>query len=347
MNVWMRMIAAVTVVMLLLSVTACGCEHEFKEATCQAPATCELCEKTEGEIGDHQFDAATCKAPKTCKICKATEGEIDDHKFSVATCSAPKTCEYCGTTEGEKLTHDYAAATCESPKTCKLCKGTEGEALGHMWQAVTCQVAKTCSVCKKTEGNKGDHSWIAATCQAPKMCSVCKKTEGAVGAHNYAAATCTAPQTCTICGATNGQAAGHNYGGGSSCLSCGAVDPEKQKADIAAALEKAKRYADYMSYDADILKSAVELYKLSGRVSDFNKIVDYVSKLYENSQKIKNALSGMDSLVLESVIDHCDELADFPVYLGDDSSFLSKANSYARKAGYLVSAFNAAYNTYC
>ena len=50
-------------------------EHQWKDATCAAPKTCESCGKTEGKALKHNWKAATAIAPKTCAACGATEGE--------------------------------------------------------------------------------------------------------------------------------------------------------------------------------------------------------------------------------------------------------------------------------
>ena len=142
----------VLLVALSALMTGCGCKHEWKDATCDAPKTCSKCNETEGEALSHKWVDATCETAKTCSLCKKTEGEA--------------------------LGHKWTDATCETAKTCDLCKKVEGEALGHTWVDASCETAKTCSVCKKTEGSALGHKWVDATTEAPKTCSVCKKTEG-------------------------------------------------------------------------------------------------------------------------------------------------------------------------
>ncbi|MGN0999586.1 MAG: hypothetical protein ACI4PO_08550 [Faecousia sp.] len=129
----------------LLAVTVlvgCGCEHEWKDATCDAPKTCEICGQTEGAPNGHSWQAATCDAPKTCEIC--------------------------GKTEGSALGHDWVDADCETAKTCSRCGLAEGEALGHTWVDATTELPKTCSTCGKTEGEKiqVDSRFSTAACEA-------------------------------------------------------------------------------------------------------------------------------------------------------------------------------------
>lgn len=173
-NIW---ICALVMVLILL-LAGCGCDHEWLAATCSAPKTCQLCGETEGESLPHTWQDATCSAAKTCTVCKATEGEPLPHTWQDATCTALKTCTVCKTTEGETLPHTWQDATCTAPKICTVCQTTEGEAAGHQWNAATCSAPKTCSVCQATEGKTAAHKWQEATTDAPKTCSVCKKTSG-------------------------------------------------------------------------------------------------------------------------------------------------------------------------
>ncbi len=88
---------------LLLSLSACGHEHQWTEATCAAPKTCADCGETEGETLSHNWTDATCSAPKTCTVCGATEGEALEHTWIPANLQQPQTCSVCNTTEGEPL----------------------------------------------------------------------------------------------------------------------------------------------------------------------------------------------------------------------------------------------------
>ena len=116
------------VMVLVLPLSGCGCDHEWLAATCSASKTCQLCGKTEGKPLSHTLQDATCTTPKTCTICNAIEGNA--------------------------LGHTWKNATCTEPKTCTVCKITEGKPTEHMWQEATTEAPKTCSVCNKTEGSK-------------------------------------------------------------------------------------------------------------------------------------------------------------------------------------------------
>ena len=151
----------VLLVLCAALLTGCGCEHEWKEATCEAPKTCAACGAAEGEALGHNWQDAICEAPKTCTACGVTEGEALGHNWQDATCEAPKTCTACGVTEGEALGHNWQDATCEAPKTCTACSAAEGEALGHIFGTRTQIVGEVtaeyiCSACGHTEQRYSD-----------------------------------------------------------------------------------------------------------------------------------------------------------------------------------------------
>ncbi len=127
----MKKILALALVLALCAtmLAGCGCEHEWKDATCDAPKTCTKCDATEGAPAGHSWLAATCETPKTCENCDATEGEALPHAWMEATCEEPKTCEDCDATEGEAAGHQWVDATYAAPKTCESCGITEGEIL--------------------------------------------------------------------------------------------------------------------------------------------------------------------------------------------------------------------------
>lgn len=145
--------------LLCALLTACGHEHVWSDATCQAPKTCADCGITEGAVADHHWNQANCLTPKTCADCGPVEGTIADHNWNNATCLTPKTCADCGTTEGTIADHDWNQATCQAPKTCSDCGTTIGSALPHDWNDANCQTPRTCTVCGSTEGTKMVHDY--------------------------------------------------------------------------------------------------------------------------------------------------------------------------------------------
>lgn len=81
-----KILALLLLVGAIISLTACECKHEWKEATCLTPKTCNLCGVTEGKTGEHNYVDATCQSPKCCTICDATEGEPLEHEYKDGFC---------------------------------------------------------------------------------------------------------------------------------------------------------------------------------------------------------------------------------------------------------------------
>lgn len=106
---------AVLMVMLFFGclLTACGCEHEWSDATCLAPKTCRLCNITEGKALGHDYDEATCSTPKMCKLCGDIAGDPLGHDYGEADCSNPQMCLRCDATQGEPLGHTFNAGYCD------------------------------------------------------------------------------------------------------------------------------------------------------------------------------------------------------------------------------------------
>lgn len=69
----------------------------------------------------HNYSDATCTTPKTCNNCGITVGSVNGHIFSDATCTAPITCTECGETEGSALGHDYVAGECARKNNGEIC----------------------------------------------------------------------------------------------------------------------------------------------------------------------------------------------------------------------------------
>ena len=97
-----KAISLLLALVLCLSLCACGEDtptvpndtepsttvhtHNWKDATCDAPKTCETCGQTEGEKLEHQWERSTCTDPYTCALCNATNGEGDNHSISDGVC---------------------------------------------------------------------------------------------------------------------------------------------------------------------------------------------------------------------------------------------------------------------
>lgn len=68
--------------MINIVITGCGCEHEWKEATCTEPKICTVCGEIEGEARGHNWQDATCLYPKMCSECGETVGELGEHSLN-------------------------------------------------------------------------------------------------------------------------------------------------------------------------------------------------------------------------------------------------------------------------
>lgn len=98
-----KVIYVLFTISLSVMLTACGHEHTWVDATCEAPKTCSECGETEGDVLEHTWIDVTCAEPKHCSQCGTTEGEALPHTFTEANYQQPATCEVCGETEGKPL----------------------------------------------------------------------------------------------------------------------------------------------------------------------------------------------------------------------------------------------------
>ena len=106
-----------------------GCEHDWREATCEEARTCSKCGDVEGEPIGHDWQEATCLSPKKCAVCGKTEGKKTDHVWGEATCTEPGRCAICGAENlyAPPLGHDWMNATMEEPYICARCGEKDGE----------------------------------------------------------------------------------------------------------------------------------------------------------------------------------------------------------------------------
>lgn len=150
----------ILIIVMAFVLAACGCEHEWQDASCMVPRTCVLCGETEGDLAAHIWNDADCTTAKTCAVCAVTEGEALGHSWEDANCVEPKTCTVCNATEGDAAGHEWVEATCTMEKVCAKCDEKQGEALGHEvveWKTTseaTCQecgtAAAECNRCGET-----------------------------------------------------------------------------------------------------------------------------------------------------------------------------------------------------
>lgn len=196
---------------LLFTLSACGCRHEWQDASCTQAKVCRLCGQRDGAAMGHNWLDATCETPKTCSVCGQTEGAPLEHDWQDATCARPRNCALCGITEGTALDHSWVDADCDTPKTCTLCHATEGVPLGHSWLDATCDTPKTCSICAATDGNAPGHKWTKATCTQAQTCTACGIQGSGPLEHKWVDATCEEPVHCDYCDLKQGQPLGHSW----------------------------------------------------------------------------------------------------------------------------------------
>ena len=86
-----RIVSVVLILCVLLSLSGCGCKHEWKAATCTEPSTCTKCGETQGEPLGHDGTWKVTKidnisATKTEKlICTRCDEELDSRKENLQT----------------------------------------------------------------------------------------------------------------------------------------------------------------------------------------------------------------------------------------------------------------------
>lgn len=127
------------------------CEHQWKDATCTEPKTCELCFATEGEALGHDWnvtykwsdDGKACTATATCK----NDANHTETAEATVTSEVEKdpTCTESGIT---KYTATFTADWAETQTNSKA----DIEALGHDWEVsyewaedgLSCTATRTC-----------------------------------------------------------------------------------------------------------------------------------------------------------------------------------------------------------
>ena len=117
-----KLIVFIVMIAIMLGLSGCLCQHEWKAATCTEGEVCTKCGDTQGEELGHSYKSATCTTPRTCSRCGKTDGAANGHKFKSATYYEPKTCSVCGKTEGSPLQKTYLTGS-EYRKVNNLLEG--------------------------------------------------------------------------------------------------------------------------------------------------------------------------------------------------------------------------------
>ena len=85
----MKKILCITFLIFVLAsmLVSCGHEHDWRDATCTTPKTCNTCGETEGVSREHSYSNATCTAPQICNLCGKTEGTALGHTYEKGICT--------------------------------------------------------------------------------------------------------------------------------------------------------------------------------------------------------------------------------------------------------------------
>lgn len=101
-------------IVLVLLLSGCRCEHEWIDANCESARICKICESTDGDALGHQWEEATCLAPMTCSRCSQVNGDPLSHVPSDPKVSSDyirresiqmQYCQVCETVLDSKLTY--------------------------------------------------------------------------------------------------------------------------------------------------------------------------------------------------------------------------------------------------
>jgi len=234
--------------------------HKWAEATCTAPKTCTVCNKTEGSVLAHVYDEEIVKDEalksaateenaavyyKSCSCGAISKNDAEtfahgaplnhEHTYTsevtAPTCTTEGYTTYtckCGDTytdnETAVLGHEGGQATCTELAKCEVCGLEYGELLAHSWVDATCTKEKYCSACGLTEGEKLAHTGGTASCTELAKCEVCGLEYGELLAHSWVDATCIKEKHCSACGLTEGEKLAHT-GGTATCT-------EQAKCDV-------------------------------------------------------------------------------------------------------------------
>ena len=170
------------------------------------------CCQLEVDRGAHQGGTADCLAPALCEVCQHSYGELGPHHFvdqvneyrlkSAATCTSPavyyQSCSTCGAqgtetfTNGKPLGHDWGAWTSNGDGTHKrVCAhdAAHTETEDCHGGTVTCTEKAICEDCNAAYGELAAHDFTAETAEAQYLKSAATCTEKAV---YY--------KSCAVCG---------------------------------------------------------------------------------------------------------------------------------------------------
>lgn len=221
--------------------------HDWIDATCTEPKTCDRCGETEGTALGHnwatEWSSNADNHWHACTRCDAKDGEGAHNPGAPATETTPQICTDCGYVIESATGHECLAGTltkveakpadCTNPGNKEHYKCECGNlykdadalvptdlsevtiaALGHDWKDATCTTPKTCDRCHTIEGEALGHNWATEWSSNETKhwhdCSRCDaKNDEADHTPDRAEATETDPIKCTVCDYVITPATGH------------------------------------------------------------------------------------------------------------------------------------------
>ena len=193
------------------------------------------CCHLEVDRGTHQGGTADCLAPALCEVCQHSYGELGPHHFvdqvneyrlkSAATCTSPavyyQSCSTCGAqgtetfTNGDPLGHDYGAWTPNGDGTHKrVCAhdAAHTETENCHGGTATCTAKAVCTVCGGEYGELAAHDFTAETVDAKYLKSAATCTEKAVYYKSCAVCGTSSKGTADEATFVSGNALDHDWG---------------------------------------------------------------------------------------------------------------------------------------
>ena len=180
------------------------------------------CCHLEVDRGAHQGGTADCLAPALCEVCQHSYGELGPHHFvdqvneyrlkSAATCTSPavyyQSCSTCGAqgtetfTNGEPLGHDWGAWMSNGDGTHKRTCTVDGCSAGTQTEnCIDANKDHKCDICdyiisECADDNKDhkcdycgkkltEHTGRKATCKDKAKCEFCGESYGELNANNH------------------------------------------------------------------------------------------------------------------------------------------------------------------
>ena len=174
------------------------------------------CCHLEVDRGAHQGGTADCLAPALCEVCQHSYGELGPHHFvdqvneyrlkSAATCTSPalyyQSCSTCGAqgtetfTNGEPLGHDYGAWTSNGDGTHTRTCTVDGCSAGTQTKnCIDANKDHKCDIC----------DYIISECADDNKDHKCDYCGKKLTEHTGGKATCMDKAKCEVCGAEYGE----------------------------------------------------------------------------------------------------------------------------------------------